>query len=54
MKYTQKDICRLLNIKRETLRHSEKEGIIRPEVNADNQYSVDDDYKFYPISECKR
>ncbi len=54
MKYTQKDICRLLNIKRETLRHYEKEGIIRPEVNADNQYRFYDDYQFYLISECKR
>ena len=54
MQYTQKDICRLLNIKRETLRHYEKEGIIRPEVNADNQYRFYDDYQFYLISECKR
>ena len=54
MKYTQKDICRLLNIKRETLRHYEKEGIITPEVNADNQYRFYDDYQMYLIAECKR
>lgn len=54
MKYTQKDICRLLNIKRETLRFYEKEGIIRPEVNADNQYRFYDDYQLYLITECKR
>jgi len=54
MKYTQKDICRLLNIKRETLRHYEKEGIITPEVNADNQYRFYDDYQLYLIAECKR
>ena len=36
MKYKQKDVCRLLNIKRETLRHYEKEGIIvkRDELKA--------------------
>lgn len=54
MKYTQKDICRLLNITRETLRFYEKEGIISPEVNPDNRYRFYDDYQMYLISECKR
>ena len=54
MKYTQKDICRLLNIKRETLRFYEKEGIITPEINKANQYRLYDDYQMYLISECKR
>ncbi len=54
MKYTQKDICRLLNITRETLRFYEKEGIISPEVNPDNRYRFYDDYQMYLIAECKR
>ena len=54
MKYTQKDICRLLNITRETLRFYEKKGIICPEINPDNLYRFYDDYQFYLIAECKR
>lgn len=54
MKYTQKDICRLLNITRETLRFYEKKGIISPEINPDNLYRFYDDYQFYLIAECKR
>ena len=54
MKYKQKDVCRLLNIKRETLRHYEKEGIIVPEIDPQNQYRYYDDYQVYLISECKR
>ena len=54
MKYTQKDICRLLNITRETLRFYEKKGIISPEVNPENLYRFYDDYQFYLIAECKR
>jgi len=54
MKYTQKDVCKLLNIKRETLRHYEKEGIIVPEIDPENQYRYYDDYQVYLISECKR
>ncbi len=54
MKYTQKDVCRLLNIKRETLRHYEKEGLIVPEIDPVNQYRMYDIDTVYLISECKR
>jgi DNA-binding transcriptional MerR regulator len=54
MKYTQKDVCRLLNIKRETLRHYEKEGLIVPEIDPVNQYRMYDVDTVYLISECKR
>ena len=54
MKYTQKDICRILNITRETLRFYEKEGIISPEIDPDNRYRYYDDYQMYRIAECRR
>lgn len=52
--YTQKDICRLLNVTRETLRFYEKEGLIHPLVNETNQYRLYDDYQMYLVAECKR
>lgn len=54
MKYTQKDVCRLLNITRETLRTYEKLGILKPEIDPKNQYRYYDDYQVYLIAECKR
>lgn len=54
MKYSQKEICRLLNITRETLRFYEKEGIIVPEKDPVNGYRMYDDWQMYLISECKR
>ena len=54
MKYTQKDVCRLLNITRETLRHYEKEGLIVPEIDPVNQYRWYDADTVFLISECKR
>ncbi len=54
MKYSQKEICRLLNITRETLRFYEKEGIIVPEKDPANGYRMYDDWQMYLISECKR
>ncbi|MBR3349838.1 MAG: MerR family transcriptional regulator, partial [Solobacterium sp.] len=52
--YQQKDICRLLNVTRETLRFYEKEGLIHPLVNETNQYRLYDDYQMYLVAECKR
>lgn len=52
--YTQKDICRLLNVTRETLRFYEKEGLIHPVINEPNQYRFYDDYQMYLVAECKR
>lgn len=54
MKYTQRDICRILNITRETLRFYEKEGIISPEIDPVNRYRYYDDYQMYRIAECRR
>jgi len=54
MKYTQKDICTILNITRETLRHYERQGLIIPEISPDNRYRYYDDYQMYLIAECKR
>ena len=52
--YSQKDICSLLGITRETLRHYEKEGIISPHVNPQNQYRYYDETHVYLIAETKR
>lgn len=52
--YSQKDICSLLGITRETLRHYEKEGLIVPHVNPANQYRYYDDRHVYLIAETKR
>ncbi|MCR4951502.1 MAG: MerR family transcriptional regulator [Solobacterium sp.] len=52
--YSQKEICSLLQITRETLRHYEKEGIIVPYVNEANRYRYYDDSHVYLIAETKR
>ena len=44
MRYTQKDVCRAFDIKRDTLRHYERLGIIEPEV-AENGYRYYDDWQ---------
>ena len=44
MKYTAKDVCRMLNITRETLRYYEKVGIIHPEIDPVNKYRYYDDW----------
>lgn len=36
--YSTKDICQIFNIGRETLRHYEKLGLLKPHVNPDNGY----------------
>ena len=54
MKYTQRDICRLLDITRETLRFYEKEQLIRPKIDPANNYRLYDDYQMYLTAEIKR
>lgn len=53
MRYTQKDICRAFDIKRDTLRHYERLGIIEPEV-AENGYRYYDDWQTNLLWDCKR
>ena len=45
MRYTQKDVCRAFDIKRDTLRHYERLGIIEPEVDPSNGYRYYDDWQ---------
>ena len=54
MKYTAKDVCRMLNITRETLRYYEKVGIIHPEIDPVNKYRYYDDWDINYIYECKK
>lgn len=53
MRYTQKDVCRAFDIKRDTLRHYERLGIIEPEV-AENGYRYYDDWQINLLWEAKR
>ena len=54
MRYTQKDLCRAFDIKRDTLRHYERLGIIRPHIDAKNGYRYYDDWQINLLWECKR
>lgn len=54
MRYTQKDICRAFDIKRDTLRHYERLGIIQPQIDAGNGYRYCDDWQINLLWECKR
>lgn len=54
MKYTSKDVCKLYNIKRDTLRYYEKIGLIHPEIDATNKYRYYDDWDINYIGECKK
>ena len=54
MKYTTKDVCKIFNITRETLRYYEKKGIIQPEISSENNYRYYDDWDINFIGECKK
>ena len=54
MRYTQKDVCRAFNIKRDTLRHYERMGIISPHVDERNGYRYYDDWQINLLWDCKR
>lgn len=54
VRYTQKDICRAFDIKRDTLRHYERLGIIQPQVDEGNGYRYYDDWQINLLWECKR
>lgn len=54
MRYTQKDLCRAFDIRRDTLRHYERLGIIRPQIDAKNGYRYYDDWQINLLWECKR
>ena len=54
MRYTQKDICRAFDIKRDTLRHYERLGIIEPEVDSSNGYRYYDDWQINLLWDAKR
>ncbi len=53
MRYTQKDIYQAFGIKRETLRHYERLGIITPEI-APNGYRFYDDWQINLLWDAKR
>jgi len=53
MRYTQKDICRAFDIKRDTLRHYERLGIISPEIGP-NGYRYYDDWQINLLWDAKR
>lgn len=54
MRYTQKNLCRAFDIKRDTLRHYERLGIIHPQIDAGNGYRYYDDWQINLLWECKR
>lgn len=54
MKYTVKDVCKIYNITRDTLRYYEKEGIIHPTIDHQNHYRYYDDWDINYIGECKK
>lgn len=54
MQYTQKDVCRAFDIKRDTLRHYERLGIIEPQVDEGNGYRYYDDWQINLLWDCKR
>ncbi len=53
MRYTQKDIYQAFGIKRDTLRHYERLGIITPEI-APNGYHLYDDWQINLLWDAKR
>ena len=54
MRYTQKDICKAFDIKRDTLRHYEQLGILAPEIGEENGYRYYDDWQINLLWEVKR
>jgi DNA-binding transcriptional MerR regulator len=54
MEYTTKDVCKMFNITRETLRHYERKGIIQPKISKENNYRYYDDWDINYIGECKK
>lgn len=52
--YTNTEVCRILNVTRETLRFYEKTGLIHPVINKENNYRLYDEYQIYLIAECRR
>ena len=54
MRYTQKDVCRAFDIKRDTLRHYERLGIIEPQIDEGNGYRYYDDWQINLLWDCKR
>ncbi|KHL97045.1 hypothetical protein QW71_03805 [Paenibacillus sp. IHB B 3415] len=54
MKYTAKDVCKILDVNRETLRYYEKIGLINPEISEFNHYRYYDDWQINFIGECKK
>ncbi|MBR3328096.1 MAG: MerR family transcriptional regulator [Atopobiaceae bacterium] len=54
MRYTQKNLCRAFDIKRDTLHHYERLGIIHPQIDAGNGYRYYDDWQINLLWECKR
>lgn len=54
MKYTTKDICKIWNMNRETLRFYEKKGLIHPEIDEENNYRYYDDWDINYLGECKK
>lgn len=54
MLYTAKDVCKIYNINRETLRYYEKEGLINPHVDERNHYRYYDEWDINYIGECRK
>lgn len=54
MRYSQKDICRAFDIKRDTLRHYEQKGILSPQIDEENGYRHYDDWQINLLWEVKR
>lgn len=54
MRYTQKDVRRVLGLSRDMLRLYERRGIIHPEVDPQNGYRYYDDWQVNLLWECKR
>ncbi|MDD8048004.1 MAG: MerR family transcriptional regulator [Thomasclavelia sp.] len=54
MKYTTKDVCKIYDITRDTLRYYEKVGIIHPEIDKTNNYRYYDDWDINYLGECKK
>lgn len=53
MKYTAKDVSKIMNINRETLRYYEKLDLLSPEIDEKNGYRYYDDWDLNYIGECK-
>lgn len=54
MKYTVKDVRKIMKVSRETLRYYENMKLLSPEVDTTNQYRYYDDWDINYIGECKR